>query len=185
MVEVGDVAPDFDLVGVTDGIKNSYCLSEATDAGYYLLLVFYPADFSPVCTAEMCAIRDSEFFLFTENVKVWGISGDSVYAHQAFEEEFGLNFPLLADTDNSVAARYSTRYDEWEGQREITKRAVFVVDPERRIRYAWGTDDAYVEPDLWPVKEALDAAIDQGLDPDKGTASLAEPYQDTGDDSSE
>lgn len=109
--------------------------------------------------------RDAEFFEFTENVVVWGVSGDSLYAHRAFADRYDLPFPLLADTDHSVAREYSSRYDVWEGQRGITKRAVFLVGPDRRIKHAWRSDDAYVDPDLWPIKEALDAAIEGGLDP--------------------
>jgi len=160
----GDLAPDFTLTGVQNGQRQSYTLSAATDAGNHVVLVFYPADFSPVCTAEMCAIRDSEFFSYTDDVAVWGISGDSLYAHDAFGSEYELNFPLLADTDHSVAKRYSSRYDEWEGQLEITKRAVFLVDPERRLRYVWRSEDAYIEPDLWPVKQALDEAMGDDVD---------------------
>jgi len=163
MPQVGDTAPDFELSGVVDGNTQRYQLSKETERGQFVLLVFYPADFSPVCTAEMCAIRDSEFFTFNENVSVWGISGDSLYAHNAFAAEFGLGFPLLADTDHSVASQYSAQYDEWEGQREMTKRGVFLVDPERQLRYVWESDDAYVEPDLRPVKEALEVTIDRGM----------------------
>ena len=164
MPQKGDPAPDFELPGVLNGEKGRYRLSKATDAGNFVLLVFYPADFSPVCTAEMCAIRDSEFFSFTDDVVVWGVSGDSLYAHQAFSEDFDLNFPLLADTDHSVAAQFSAQYDEWEGQRAITKRGVFLVGPDTRLKYVWRSEDAYVEPDLWPVQEALETARDDDFD---------------------
>lgn len=175
MVERGETAPDFELPGVAEGEKIRYRLSEATDRGKYVLLIFYPADFSPVCTAEMCAIRDSEFFTFTPDVEVWGVSGDSVYSHQAFGQEYGLTFPLLADTDHAVAQDYSNRYDEWEGQRSMTKRGVFLIDPNRRVRYVWQSDDAYIEPDFWPIREAIEKAKQQGLDTEAGTDDLAEP----------
>jgi peroxiredoxin len=164
MPQEGDVAPDFELSGVEAGEKQLYRLSDTIDDGNYVVLVFYPADFSPICTAEMCAIRDSSFFTFTDNVVVWGISGDSLYAHQAFADEYDLDFPLLADTDHSVASQYSSRYDEWEGQREITKRSVFLIGPNMQIKYVWRSEDAYVEPDLWPIKEALEAAMAEGMD---------------------
>lgn len=175
MPQRGDIAPDFELTGIEGDRRETYCLSETTAAGNYVVLVFYPADFSPVCTKEMCAIRDSEFFSYTDDVVVWGISGDSVYAHKAFQTDYDLNFPLLADTDHSVAERYSSRYDEWEGQPEITKRGVFLVDPQRRLRYVWRSDDAYVEPDLWPVKQALDEAIEMGLSAPEVDDAVVEP----------
>ena len=175
MVLEGDTAPDFELPGVAAGAKSRYRLSEATGRGKYVLLIFYPADFSPVCTAEMCAIRDSEFFTFETDVEVWGVSGDSVYSHRAFGDQHDLTFPLLSDTERVVAEEYDNRYDEWEGQRLMTKRAVFLVDPNRKVRYFWQSDDAYAEPDLWPIKEAIETAKRQGLDTDASTDDLSEP----------
>ena len=177
MLKEGDTAPDFSLTGVRDGEKHDYSLSEATNDGNYVVLFFYPADFSPVCTPEMCSIRDSEFFELTPNVLPWGISGDTTYAHKAFAEQYGLNFPLLSDTDRSVAQSYEVRYEEWEGHRSIPKRGVFLVDPQRRLRYVWTSDDAYVAPELWPLKEALDEAIESGeLATDASTDSLDPEY---------
>ena len=177
MLEVGDTAPDFTLRGVRDGENQSYSLSDETGDGNHVVLFFYPADFSPVCTPEMCAIRDSVFFEFTPNVSPWGISSDTTYAHKAFAQQYDLNFPLLSDTDCSVAESYNVRYEEWEGQPNIPKRGVFLVDPQRRLRYIWTSDDAYVAPDLWPLKDALDEAIESGeLETDISTESLEPDY---------
>jgi peroxiredoxin len=112
VLETGSAAPDFTLVGVHDGEQRQFSLSETTDAGNHVVLFFYPADFSPICTPEMCAIRDAEFFELTDNVLPWGISSDTTYAHRAFAEQYGLDFPLLSDTDHSVAEQYGVRYDE-------------------------------------------------------------------------
>lgn len=177
MLTIGDTAPDFTLPGVEGGNKHTYTLSDATNDGNYVVLFFYPADFSPVCTPEMCAIRDSVFFEFTPNVRPWAVSGDTTYSHKAFAEQYNLDFPLLADTDRAVAEVYDVRYDEWEGQQSIPKRAVFLIDPQRRARYVWTSNDAYVEPDLWPLKEALDAAIESGqFETDASTDALQPDY---------
>jgi hypothetical protein len=54
---------------------------------------------------------------------------------------------------------------------------VFLVDPQRRIRYVWTSEDAYVEPELWPLKEAIDQAIENGeIQSDAGTDSLEPDY---------
>lgn len=90
-----------------------------------------------------------------------GISGNTTYAHRAFAEQYGLDFPLLSDTNRDVAEQFNVRYDEWEGHRGGTKRGVFLIDPDRRILYVWRTEDAYVEPGLWPLKEAVDTAISE------------------------
>ena len=173
-----DVAPDFSLVGVVGDDRDEYDLSETTDAGNYVVLFFYPADFSPVCTPEMCAIRDADFFAATPNVVAWAISGDSAYAHHVFADAYDLDFPLLSDTDHSVADAFDVKYDEWEGHREMVKRGMFLVDPERRVRYAWRSDDAYVRTDLWPLREALDEAMrDDRIDADVATADLAPDYE--------
>ena len=174
----GDVAPGFSLVGVVGGDRDEYDLSETTDAGNYVILFFYPADFSPVCTPEMCAIRDAEFFEATPNVVSWGISGDSTYAHRVFADAYDLDFPLLSDTDHGVADAFDVKYDEWEGHREMVKRGVFLVDPERRVRYTWRSDVAYVRTDMWPLREALDEAMrDDRVDGDVATVDLAPDYE--------
>ena len=157
MLSVGGHAPEFSLAGTAFGDTNTYDLSERTDNGENVLLLFYPADFSPVCVTQLCTIRDASWFEFTPNLNVWGISGDSVYAHQAFADEYDLTFPLLSDSNGAVASTYNVRYDEWQGHREIPKRAIFLVDTDRQIRYAWSSDDAYRKPDFAPVKEATDA----------------------------
>lgn len=180
MLTVGDTAPDFSLVGIDSGEKGTFTLSDATDAGNYVVLFFYPADFSPVCTPEMCAIRDAEFFEFTDGVVPWGISGDTTYAHRAFAEQYSLDFPLLADTGHDVARAYDVHYDEWEGHRGIIKRGVFLVGPDRAVRYAWQSDDAYVQPDLWPLKEAIDTAVAEGnLDAEIPSGDLEPEYDST------
>lgn len=161
MKEEGDTAPNFALMGYAPGRGVSeHRLSAAADAGRYVALFFYPADFSPVCTPQLCSIRDAEFFSVAGDVVAWGISADTTYTHRAFTERYDFDFPLLADTDGAVARRYGVRYEEWEGHRGIPKRAVFLVDPDRTIRYAWCTDDAYEKPDLWPLKEAVETSLD-------------------------
>lgn len=156
MVEQGDVAPDFTLPGVANDTVETFNLGERTDDGQSALLLFFPFDFSPVCTNELCAIRDAEWFELTPDLDVWAISGDSAYAHRAFANEFGLNFPLLSDSHGTVADAYDVCYDEWEGHEHVPKRAVFLIDSERTVQYTWETDDAFETPDFVPVKAALD-----------------------------
>ncbi|ESS05384.1 MAG: peroxiredoxin [uncultured archaeon A07HB70] len=157
----GDTAPDFTLMGYDpEGVVSEYSLSETTSAGRYVILFFYPADFSPVCTPQLCSIRDAEFFAVADDVVAWGLSADTTYAHEAFARKHGFDFPLLADTGATVSSRYDAHYDVWEGQRNLPKRAVFLVDPQMEIRYVWRTDDAYERPDLWPLKEAVETSIE-------------------------
>lgn len=156
MLEHGDTAPPFTLPGIANDAADTFQLQAAADHNHAVLLLFFPFDFSPVCTNELCAIRDAEWFQFTPDLDVWAISGDSVYAHQAFADKFDLNFPLLSDSHGRVADAYDVCYDEWEQHEYVPQRAVFLVDAERTIRYAWQTEDAFTKPDFFPVKAALD-----------------------------
>lgn len=156
MVNEGDLAPEFTLPGVSDDTIEQFSLTEATERNRAVLLLFYPFDFSPVCTNELCAIRDVEWFQFTPNLDVLAVSGDSAYAHRAFANEYDLNFPILSDSSGGVAEAYDVCYDEWESHERVPQRAVVLVDSDREVRYTWRTDNAHMKPDFFPVKAALD-----------------------------
>jgi peroxiredoxin len=156
MRSAGSQAPEFTIPGVTTHASSRYDLAKTLDRDTAVVLAFYPFDFSPTCTSELCALRDAEFFEFLDNVTLWAASADSVYAHWAFADEFGLNFPLLSDSDGSVAREFGVCYDEYEGHRNVPKRAVFLIDDDRTVRYAWHTDDARENPDFVPVIDAVE-----------------------------
>jgi len=121
----GALAPDFTLPA-DDGSK--YCLSKAvTDL---TLLVFYPGDNTPVCTAQLCDYRDGIESFRGIGVDVVGISKNSPPTHVQFKEKYSLPFTLLSDTDFSVARQYDCK-----GVLGM-KRGVFLVDSGRLVRYA-------------------------------------------------
>lgn len=169
MPSVGDPAPAFTLPGVTDCAASTFDLERATERGNAVVLLFYPFDFSPVCTSELCSLRDGAFFELIDGVEAWAISGDSVYSHWAFADRYDFEFPLLADSDGSVARSYDVCYDEWEGHRNVPKRAVIVVDADQHVRYRWVTDKAYESPAFEPVVEAVHAlpGVDDTTVPDQ------------------
>lgn len=156
VIEKDDHAPDFELYGIHDDERNLYRLSQAGQNGNYTLLLFYPMDFSPVCTAELCSVRDGNWFNEISNLEVWGISADSLYCHREFADKHRLNYPLLSDQHGEIAERYGVRYDWWDGHLDVPKRSMFLVTPDQRVEYAWSTDDAYATPDFEPVKQVLD-----------------------------
>lgn len=125
MVEVGDRAPDIRLQA-DDGAT----FSLASRRGQKVLLVFYPADDTPVCTRQLCDYRDGIEAFDGLGVQVVGISRDNQDSHRAFREKHRLPFVLLSDPDLAVA-------DAW-GARGLlgAKRAVFLVDEEGVVRYA-------------------------------------------------
>lgn len=156
MLEPGATAPTFDLPGVVDDEITSVDLSSV--AGTDIVVVaFYPADFSNVCTEELCSLRDLELFDLQKDVTIFGISTDTAFSHRKFADEYGLDFPLLSDNDGSVAESYDVLYEEGlGGHRRIAKRAVFVLDADRTIQYAWASDDPGDMPDLDAVRAAIE-----------------------------
>ncbi|MFP3906248.1 MAG: peroxiredoxin [Acidimicrobiales bacterium] len=130
-VGIGDVAPSFELEG-TDGTEagtRSYRLDEY--AGQPVVLVFYPADNSRVCTRQLNSYT-AEFDRFAAvDAAVLGISPQGVASHAAFvREQGGFAFPLLSDLDKAVGSAYGVL-----GPIGFYKRSVFVVDESGIIRY--------------------------------------------------
>ncbi len=123
-VDVGDVAPDFELPG-TGG--KTYKLSDYR--GRKLVLAFYPGDFTAVCTKQFCSYRDQGDRLDQLGADVLGISPQSVESHERFTQEKSLNVPLLADEDKSVAKAYGVLAGP------MVRRAIFVIDEKGVIRH--------------------------------------------------
>jgi len=119
-------APDFTL---KDGDGNDWRLSD--QHGRVVVLLFYPGDETPVCTRQMCSVRDNWEEYQRTGAEVVGVSTDSVESHQKFTEHHGLPLRLLADTDGKVHKAYNA--SSWLPGRSA--RAVFVVDSEGIIRY--------------------------------------------------
>lgn len=158
MLEPGSPAPTFSLPGTHDGTLDAFELPDEPRQVY--VLVFYPMDFSPPCTTEMCALRDVELFALEEDVALYGIGVDSAYSHRAFAREYNLGFPLLSDRLGDVAESYGVLADDVEGHPRVAKRSVFVVDVHRTVQYAWSTDDPEEQPDLAEITAAIEAIQD-------------------------
>ena len=152
---VGEQVSDSELPGVGDDGIDTFRLSEFTKEGA-LVLLFYPFDFSPVCTRQVCRFRDAEWLSLAENVDVVGVSVDSAYSHKQFRDEYELSFPLLTDRLATMAAEFGVRYDSWENHPAVCKRAVFALDDSRTIRYRWVTDDAHEQPTPEELKGAIE-----------------------------
>jgi peroxiredoxin len=129
----GSRAPDFQLSSTPD-----QRVSLAEFRGSPVILAFYPADWSPVCTDQMALYQEllPEFRKF--NAQLLGISVDGVWSHLAFARDRNLHFPLLADFEpkGAVARAYHVYRDE-DGTSE---RALFVIDAKGMV--AWN----YVSP---------------------------------------
>lgn len=123
---VGANAPDFTL---KDGDGEEWCLSD--QRGRVVVLLFYPGDETPICTKQMCSVRDRWDDYVAAGAEVVGISTDSSESHRAFAEHHSLPLRLLSDSDCAVAKLYGAK--SWLPGR--TSRAVVVIDAEGRIRH--------------------------------------------------
>ncbi len=132
--EAGASAPDFAL---SDQLGNRHRLSDY--AGRWLVLYFYPRDDTPGCTREACAFRDGLAKLQAAGAAVLGVSVDTQASHAGFAEKYHLNFPLLADTDGSVARRYGTLMD-WKLLR-LARRNTFLINPQGKVWRVYGRVD--------------------------------------------
>ncbi|MEF8827403.1 MAG: peroxiredoxin [Haloarcula sp.] len=166
MLRVGQDAPDFTLPGVVGGTIDTHGLTEYTENGWAVVVVFYPFDFHPVCTSQMCTLRDSESLSMVENTVVLGVSTDSVYSHRTFGEHHRIDFPLLSDSDGSVARAYGVLVDELDDHREVARSAVFVVDPSRQVQHAWRSESPDEQPDMTAVERATNCHGDECELPD-------------------
>lgn len=125
-VSVGDVAPDFTLPG-TGG--KSYTLSSFK--GQPVVLVFYPGDDTPVCTKQLNSYNNELSAFDSVGAQVLAISAQDLESHEQFAAKHGFNFPLLADTEKTVASLYGT-----VGPLGFPRRSVFVIDASGVVRYA-------------------------------------------------
>ena len=125
-ISVGDLAPDFTLPG-TGG--REYSLSSFL--GQPVVLVFYPGDDTPVCTKQLNSYNNELSAFDTVGAQVLAISAQDVSSHDEFSSKHGFKFPLLADTDKTVAGLFGT-----VGPLGYPRRSVFVIDAQGIIRYA-------------------------------------------------
>lgn len=126
MLRKGDRAPDFALPA-SDGTKTTL---RALIADGPAVLFFYPGDFTPVCTREVCMVRDLYGELAAAGIAVAGISADSVESHARFKAQHDLPYPLLADPEKEAVRAYGVTGPLGFGVR----RATFLVDRDAVIR---------------------------------------------------
>jgi peroxiredoxin len=149
-VDVGSKAPDFTL---TNQDRQPVTLSE--QRGKPVVLAFFPAAFSSVCTKEMCTFRDSMARLGKANAQVYGISVDTFFTLKAFQDHEKLTFPLLSDFNKQVIRDYGVFNEDMIGLKGIAKRGVFVIDKDGVVRHREVLDDARNEPNYDKVFETL------------------------------
>jgi len=152
VIDVGAKAPDFTL---TNQDREPVTLSALK--GRPVVLAFFPAAFSSVCTKELCTFRDSLSRLNAARAQVFGISVDTFFTLKAFQTDQKLTFPLLSDFNKTAIRDYGVFNEDMIGLHGIAKRAVFVLDADGVVRYEEILQDARNEPDYEKVFQAVES----------------------------
>lgn len=152
-------APDFTLSSKNaEGFKQ-ISLSQHRGKSNVLLL-FIPLAFTDVCTKELCDVTQGLSQYSSLNAVVYGISGDSPFAQEAWAQKNQIGIPLLSDYDHSVAKAYDVAYDSFLpeiglGISGVAKRSAFLIDHEGKIQYAESSDDPKKLPDFSKIQAKL------------------------------
>ncbi len=154
-ITVGQDAPEFEipLAGGKEKFKLSSCKGK-----HNAVLLFFPLAWTPVCTSELCAMRDSFQEYKDLDAHIIGISVDSPFALAKFKEENNYPFDMASDFNKDVSKAYGTLYDELMGFKGVCKRSAFVINKEGKVIYAEVKEDAHDLPDFEKIKAALKSA---------------------------
>jgi thioredoxin-dependent peroxiredoxin len=128
----GDLAPDFSLPA-----DDGQTVSRDNLLGRRYVLYFYPADDTPGCTTQACAMRDNFERVTSTGVEVFGVSPDSVASHQRFRDKYELPYRLLADEGHRVADAYGVWVEKsYMGRTRMgVERSSFVIGPDGRVEH--------------------------------------------------
>jgi peroxiredoxin Q/BCP len=146
-VTVGEAAPDFTLADDTGATVRLADLR-----GQRVVLYFYPADDTPGCTRQACAIRDGWGDIEVTGARLFGVSPDDVESHARFRAKFDLPFPLLADTGHRVTEAYGFWAERPNGRMGVVRSTV-LIGPDGMIERVWTPVDPDAHVDL--IREAL------------------------------
>jgi peroxiredoxin len=149
----GTKAPDFTLKKSPD-----QTLSLSALRGQPVVLVFYPADWSPVCGDELALFNEVQPEFQRYGARVVGISVDGVWCHKAYAKARNLDFPLLADFEPK--GEVSRKYGAYRAQDGFSERALFVLDGDGVIRWSY-LSEVGQNPGADGVLAALEALVAQ------------------------
>jgi len=152
VLNIGDKAPDFELVDTELKMRK---LEEFK--GKKIILSFFVAASSPVCTTEMCSFRDSWDEISKLGAQVVAISNDGPFANKAFAEKHNLNFPILGDYKSKTIRDYDILMPHLLHIKDYdaAKRSIFIINEDGTVGYKWVSDDPLVEPNYEEIKNFL------------------------------
>lgn len=153
-LKIGDQAPNFTLTN-----QDGEPVSLSDYKGKKVVVLFFPAANTGVCTKEMCTFRDDLKEFEKLNAQVLGISVDTHYALKMFQEKNNYNFPLLSDFNKKVISEYDVVLDVFApgkfDYKNVAKRSAFVVDENGKIKYTEVLASPGDEPNYEAIKKVL------------------------------
>jgi peroxiredoxin len=157
MPSTGDTAPTFTAT-YRGSDHEDFDLDEYLGDGP-VVLAFFPGAFTPPCTNEMVALQEHIGRFEDAGATVFGVSADSAFTLEAFADEHGLDFHLVSDMGGEAIDEYDLELDLPDlGLHGVANRAVYVVDEDEEIAYAWEAEDPTNEPDYDELIEAVESA---------------------------
>jgi peroxiredoxin len=152
-LSVGHKAPNFKLF---NSDKKEISLSDFHGVSN-VILHFYPAAFTGVCTEQLCTSRDNMSYYTGLGCVVLGISTDTVFALAEFKKQQNYNFDLLSDYNKEVSKAYDMLIENFAfGMRGVSKRGVFVINKEGAIVHSEETENPGVQVNFDAVKAAVE-----------------------------
>ena len=150
-IQVGDKAPDFKLIS-----SETKEVTLSSFKGKTVVLHFFPAAFTGVCTTQLCTVRDAIHLYENDNATVLAVSVDLPFTLAKFKEDQKLNFTLLSDFNKDVSRSYGAIYEDWIlGLKGVSKRAAFVLNSEGIVIHAEVLENAGELPDFEKINAAL------------------------------
>jgi peroxiredoxin len=153
-IQPGTPAPDFRLRATPDQF-----VSLSDFRGGPLIMAFYPADWSPICTDQMALYNEVLPEFRQLGAELVGISVDGVWCHAAFAQHRNLHFSLLADFHPK--GEVATAYGVYDTEAGMSKRALFVLDGESVVRWSY-LSPVGVNPGAEGILDALEALVGEG-----------------------
>jgi len=150
---IGDKAPAFSLTNTSGEKVTLQDLQDKSDGD--LLLTFFPLAFSSVCTDELCTMRDNMKFYDSLHTTVAAISIDSFFTLREFKKANNLKFTLLSDFNKDASKAYGVLYEDFFGMKGVSKRSVFIIGNDGKIKYSEVLEDSGDLPDFKAIQNVL------------------------------
>jgi peroxiredoxin Q/BCP len=131
-----------------DQDNNTTCINDLK--GKWILIFFYPGDFTPDCIKQVCEIRDAWNAFRAFNAEIYGVSPDSVESHKKFKNEYNLPFDLLSDKNKEVINKYGVNRTDVPVVKKYvgTKRYAILINPDYKVMKVYQDIDPTEEPKL-------------------------------------